>query len=247
MKVIFVISPDYLEVCFKEAKGYSFFLQGYGSVEEATKGLIKTNVSDILGFVYLASTLPDDLNPLVDFMVKCNLMHGNKKFLFALSDNSNLSNIFNAVKFDYLKISYLPNVEVVTDSVINRDVFGSILLDNYKPYLFTPEEKPVLSDFSFNKMVYKPLFPDSFLDCLQPVEKLDSVERTLLYDTVYQNSLQLNPLLAEIRKGFVLRDFGHVINESAYLDLIKNEQVNYCMYRALVRALVMGDDYASYS
>lgn len=243
MKVIFVVSPDYLEACYKEAQGYDFFLQGYGSLEAASKGLLKTNAFDILGFVYLAQALPEDLNPLVNFMLKCNLLHSNRKFIFALQDNSNLSNIFNAVKFDNLRISYLPSVEVVTDSIINKDIFGSILLDNYKPYLLQPEERPALSDFSFNKLVYKPLFPDSFLRCLDPVEKLDSVEHTLLYDSIYQDYTTFNPKLAEIRKGFVLREFGHTISKKDYLDLIKDESVNYCLYRVLVQALTEGDTY----
>lgn len=244
MKVLFVVSPDYLDAVFAEAKKYDFYLQGYGNLESAYKGLMKTNISDILGFVYLADSLPDNLGPLAEFVKKCDILNESRKFIFALRDTTNLQVLLNQLKVSNIKIGYLPELEVITDSVINKDIIGSILLDSYKPYKLNETEVNDVKRFSVNRLHYEPLFSDSIFDCFGAVEKLATVEQTLNYDAFYNKYKDFNKVLTEIRKCFILREFGEVLDKKKLLELIKDEVEHYCEYRALVDILITGDDYA---
>lgn len=64
MKIIYIISPTFLKSLYKEALHYDFKLQGYGNVTNALKGLLCTNIDDILGFAYVNTRLPYNTEPL---------------------------------------------------------------------------------------------------------------------------------------------------------------------------------------
>ena len=250
MKIIFVISPDYLEVIYNQAIGYDFYIQGYGSIEAAMQGLVKTNISDILGFAYVADKLDDDLNPLANFIDRCDMLVVNskkrRKFIFALQDTTGLMNIFNIRKYEGIKAMYVPQLDVVTDVVINQNIFGSILLDNYKPYILKEDVKKESPNWTHKKLQYSPLFSQVYFDCLQPPDCLDSYEQTLLYDKVYQDFLGFNPILAKIRDVIIRREFNLDSNKEELIELV-NDNTSFCIYRALIEIVFNEEVYNEFA
>ena len=235
MKSIFMISPDFLEVSYKEALKYDFTLQGYGNFVDGKNGLLKINRQDLLGFVYFATSLPENLEELMDFLHYCDLMRNNSMFLFALLNTKGLSAI-NLTEFSNLCFAYLGIEEVVTDKVLNRDIFGTILLQNYEPYTFEEEKSEVPSVFSVERLQYRPIFSNYVLQCLSKVNLSDSFEKTVAYDEVYRNYSKDNELLAEIRKFYIETFFHDSIDNSYLFELIDQEDgsLNYGMYKALI-------------
>ena len=235
MKSIFMISPDFLEVSYKEALKYDFTLQGYGNFVDGKNGLLKINRQDLLGFVYFATSLPENLEELMDFLHYCDLMGNNSMFLFALLNTKGLSAI-NLAEFNNLCFAYLGIEEVVTDKVLNRDIFGTILLQNYEPYTFEEEKTEVPSVFSVERLQYRPIFSNYVLQCLSKVNLSDSFEKTVAYDEVYRNYSNDNELLAEIRKFYIETFFHDSIDNSYLFELIDQEggSLNYGMYKALI-------------
>lgn len=222
MKIIYAISPTYLNSLFKEAVKYDFKLQGYGNVTNAIKGLLKTNISDILGFAYVNTMLPENLEPLKQFIDLCGMISEcepvPKKFIFALQDMEDFEKIFD---HDYgnLDFSYIPNIEVFTDIEINRGIFGSILKHNYNPYSsitigkkenkldvnsieLTKNDLLKLHD-DFPKLEYNHAINPYFLKIFDEFHLLDSLKSTIEYDEVYQDYLIYNKLFAKLREIYL--------------------------------------------
>lgn len=235
MSSIFMISPDYLEVCFNEIKDYDCTLQGYGSIEKGIKGLLKTNVSDILGYVYLSSALPTDLGILDEFLYRCNLYGGNKKFLIALLNTSGLNRI-DFSKYPNLRFGYIAIPEVITNVTINRDIFGTILLDNFSPYKFENDVKTIPDLQNVYRLQYKPVFSSYILDCLKRVHIADSLEDTLLSDKVLYKYRMDQSILADFREHYIRTYFSDDVDNSHLFELINTETngMTYGVYRALI-------------
>lgn len=251
MGIIFVISPDYLESLFKEAKKYDFRLQGYSSVQDAAKGLIKTNIAEILGFAFVSRMLPKDLSSLKMFLQLCNFMGVRKKFLFALNDTSRLYELFKNSSYKNLDISYLNSIEVMTDIEINRNIFGSILKYNYEPYKLTKESR-VFDSYSLPKLSYKPIISQYVLKVLERVYVLDTLEHTLKCDPVYSEykySENDNELLIKLRETKVMIDGFYLLDDvsnetiekslNSCEELVKDMQntKEFCIYRSLIYIL----------
>lgn len=241
MKSIIMISPSYLEVAYKEALKYDFTLQGYGSFENGSKGLLKVNVSDILGYVYFANQMPDNLESFEEFLYRCNLYGNNKNFLIALIDTKGIHDI-DYQKYSNLTFSYIAISEVVTDLVINRDIFGSILLHNYQPYIFEEKQAQSINFGDVYKLRYEPLFSSYILRCLYSVNRLETFEETLQADMVYHEYVKDSSVLAEIRKFYIKTYFEAGLDNTKLYDLVKytGNQVSFGAYMALIE-LVSAD------
>lgn len=244
MKVIYLISPDYLEPAYKLAKPYNFKLQGYGSVQVAIKRLITSNISDILGFVYFAERLPENPEDLIQFMKLCDSLKVRKKFLFALQQSEGLAQVLSQIKLKYLQVFKVnPDIDIVTDVVINKQIFGSILADNFSPYYLKEENNKEL-DLSQYRLQYQPLFNDSVFRIMGPVTFYDSFDNTLIHDNTYNELVKNQKQLAELRKLYIQKMFNIPLDFSKVLqnlDELNNER--YCIYRALIY-LIGGADVA---
>lgn len=221
LKIIYVISPTFLKSLYKEALHYDFKLQGYGNVTNALKGLLKTNIDDILGFAYVNTRLPSNTQPLEFFIKTCGMLSEcydrPKKFLFALQDTTGLEDIFSQ-DFGNLEFSFLPDTDVYTDLEINRGIFGSILKYNYDPYRsivvgkqsesklknvedgsMTKSDLVKLLD-DFNRLEYiQPINP-YFLNVFESFHMMDSLKRTIEDDEIYQDYEEYNKLYATLRR-----------------------------------------------
>ena len=201
VKTIVVISPCYLEAVFKEAEKYSFVIQGYGNFKLAQKGIVYTNASDVLGFAYLGNSLPSDgteKKAFQGFLGYINLMEMNKKFLSIVQDNSSLA-AYALKKYKHLRFAELRGFDYVTDSLLNKSLFGSILLDNYEPYIF--EDKNEYSGYVGSNVVleYSPVVPGILFETLSTVHNLDTVEDTFSNDIILQRYRE-DALVAGVRK-----------------------------------------------
>lgn len=237
MDIIFAVSPDYLEPLYTEAKKYDFCLQGYGAAVSARQGLLKTNVADILGFIYVADELLDEPDELVSYLNTLNMISrgSRRKMIFALQHNKGLADILHRAEIENLDIVMLNGLEVVTDTVINKQLYGSILLDNYDPYELVKHDKS--TDFGQTKLLqYKPLFSDYVLKCLAEVETFDTYEETCVNDGILQEYCQDKSDLAKIRDAKIRKLFDLPFNKGEILDILekRKEAEEYCMVRALI-------------
>lgn len=237
MKSIFMVSPNYLETCYEEALKYDFTLQGYGNFKAGSKGLLKINASDVLGFVYLATKLPEDLTDLYEFLYRCDL-YGKKKFLFALLDTTGLG-ILKYEDYPNLSFSLVKIDEVVTDVVINRDIFGTLLLANYEPYALHEEDASKNYNNDVYRLRYKPLISSYILECLKKVNVLDSFENTLLHDNVYHRYKDDESILADFRYYYVKSFFYDNLDNKNLYTLISDEKdsITYGIYKALISVI----------
>lgn len=236
MKIIYVVSPDFLEALYTEAKKYTFCIQGYGNLNDALTGLLKTNISDILGFCYVGTELFYEKSMISDYLKTCNMLCRNnaKKFIFALQNSKGLAEVLQMSEFGNLKVSYLPDFEILTDTVINKQLFGSILLDNYEPYLLRDEQSAVVKAEN-PALQYQTLFSDYVLQCLDPVDKLATFEDTKLNDSIYQEYVNDKSDLAYIRECKIRKLFDISYDRKVIAEIIERREgaQQYCVYRAL--------------
>lgn len=226
---IFVVSPMYLEAIYNESKKYNFDLQGYGSFKRACNGLLYSNQSDIIGFAFLGDHLPTkhskDFQYMIQFFNLIELMQANKKFVISTDEPvTPWSSLFK--KYKSIRFVKTPDYDFVSDVVINKQIFGSLLLDTSKPYTFS---KPAEESFDFKapKLEYVPLFSDAQIQCISTVEVLDTVERTLLNDSVYQRFKADKAYLGIFRKYYVavlMHDFDTIEECKSKIDSILDEQ-----------------------
>lgn len=206
MKVVLFVSPDFLEAAYRESEKFSFCIQGYGSILTATKRLIYTNAEDVLGFVYLVKNLPSknssEWKYLKEFISECCLMDTGKKFMIATQGSA--SALVNECKgLRGLKMVYLQNIEYVSDTVLNRDIFGSILLDNYKPYVFSRPVPESLSGYTFKPLSCDLLVPRYTFDLFDTVHPMQEVESTIENDIIFMK-YRNNLVLSGLRKLYIL-------------------------------------------
>lgn len=212
MKVIIVISPEFLEAICKEGEKYSFQIQGYGSFLKAADRLIYTNVEDILGFAYLGRNLPErgteEGKAMYRFLRLCNRMDANKKFLFLLQGQMRSEVTKTLRPFKSLKIAYQDGIEFVTDTLINKQLFGSILLDNYEPYLLKEEKREedyfLQRDFQIPITTFVPIVPEILFQVLEEVHFMDSLEDTFETDLILQRYPK-NDVVILFRKILIIR------------------------------------------
>lgn len=200
MKVVYVISPDFLESIFQESKKYSFELQGYGNFLAASRGIIYTNIMDILGFVYMTENFPatgsKEFEDFLAFAELCDLANADKKFViitkaFPKGIDKKLK------KFSSLRFAVYVETDLVTDVTINQNLFGSILLDNYEPYKLKEDESSGYQDYGCTVLEYCEVVPQNFFDVFAPIHIMETEKDSISLDIVimkYNEDLG-NPLV----------------------------------------------------
>lgn len=211
MKIIVVISPDFLESAFKETQDFSFCMQGYGNFNLANDRLMYTNAQDILGFAYVCSELPKHSSKVYKSMLKffdnCNLMQANLKFVIVTQDELSNRLVKDLKRFKFLRFSYHESVEFITDTVLRRDVFGSILIDVYEPYEMKPREQPDLTKFVCPRLMFAPIVPTTLFLVESTIHPLDTLKDTIDNDVVIVKYSE-NEIIVLLREIFIMKQFG---------------------------------------
>jgi len=187
LEIIYVVSPDYLESIFLESKKYSFDIQGYGSLTRAKSGLKYTNVSEILGYAYVSTKFPErgskEFGQFLDFLRLCSLAGSDTKFLVITTVPVGGA-VQSLKEFPGLRFSLYVAEDGITDIVIDQNLFGSILLDNYEPYLLKEREKESLGSLQCPVLRFNPVVPDYFFEVFSQVHSMGSVKETIRNDPV---------------------------------------------------------------
>lgn len=242
MDTIFVISPQYLNVTYTESKKYSLAIHGYGSFRRACSGLLKTNVLDILGFAFIGNALPEsdseEFECMKKFLRKVNLLQANKKFVFVVLDGITLSNEYLR-SLSYVRFFVAQNMQCMSDTVINKNVFGSLLLDKYKPYQRIPDADSFSpNEFTIPTMHVEPLISDYVLQCIKDPYSFSSIDDALKNDEIYNayfdanNPLMFARYLLLMKKvGAFSEDKSNELNTKFYqmIDTVKSNQLR-CIY-----------------
>lgn len=209
-----------------EAVNYTFVLHMFGNFDDVLReGLMYLNGIDMLGFAYVAEDAPRkgdaEYKHLEKFLEICNQVYGGRKFVFCCRESApDLKQLVQ--RFSGIKCVVKDNVEMITDVVINKDVFGSILLSRYEPYRLTDE---VVSREYYNgcpEMHYKPLIPPDFFKLFEPVHFMPTGELTCENDEVW-NVLQDNVLLQMLRE---LRIHGYFQEDTTELEMKMDEIID---------------------
>lgn len=241
-----MISPDYLESAFKESEKFSFELQGYGSFAAACKRLVYINFTDVLGFIYLCETPcsagSKEYQAMLEFFNLVNLSGCNKKFLIV--SRSGLNDLIPVFKrYDGIRFAVLSSVEFVTDRIFDRDIFGSILLDNYEPYVMSKEQPVSLGEYACPSFNCESVIPGTLFDVEQKVYTLENVKDTLENDIVLQ-TYEGNNIIQALRKIVILRTMGESVTEcvAELRKLIeKLDTKRYGIYTAFLDFILEGD------
>lgn len=250
MKIIYVVSPDYLEAVLDESQKYSFAIQGYGDLDRACRGLCYVNVLDILGFGYIADTFPEPGSLLYDkfinFVSKCSLLGADRKFMLITKEavpdlGEDLS------RFSNLKFASVVEKNGFTDITINRSFFGSILLANYQPYNFNGEQEETyhLSDYCCRTLKFPKVVPDLMLDIFEPVRRLTDCAATIENDQVICRYADNNKVVLSLRTIKIMKQFGenYEAEKRAVLhDIEKMPEVLYGLYTSVL-AMIEDNSY----
>ena len=239
MKVLYVISPDYLEAIVKETSDYSFAIQGYADIAKAVDSLHKTNINDILGFIYMADEMPEYYNDLINFIDKCSLMCDyTKSILFVVKDKSDLKDFLDYVESPAIKIEVITGYEVITDVIIKNSVL-TILRGQEKPYLNLESEKFI--DYRENDkepvLSYEPLFSQRILDVTSDVFKLDTLDETKMYDVILRTYEGFDEIIFTLREAFIKAFFGIFTDTRSIVNSAKGDNNLYCTLECIARTI----------
>lgn len=245
LKTVFMISPDYLESAFTETEKFSFELQGYGNFVTACKRLPYVNFTDVLGFVYLCNhpclAGSKEYDAMLDFFRLCNLSGTSKKFLIVSKDN--LNDLIPVLKkYNNIRFSILSSIEFITDKVFNKDIFGSILLDNYEPYIFRDEKPVSLGDYSIPALGFQSVIPAALFDVEEKVYVLENLSDTLENDVIL-SKYEGNKIIQKLREIVILKTMGMEYEKAAddFRKLIeKLDNKMYGVYLAFLDIVVGG-------
>lgn len=232
---MFVVSPDFLEPIYKESAGYTFKIQGYGNFQDACKGLLKTNVQDIIGFLILAEKLPEDLSYFEKFLEYCNLVSDvSKRIVIALQNNTGFNQLILRIKPKNIKVSLISNYEVVSDTFIKKTLFGTILKDSLKPYKVLSDDIIDINRFTEKISIkYTPLFHSYTFKCIEPILNYSSLEEALSVDKNLRELEKFDDILYELRLVYLYKKFNMEYKVSYDLDSMILSNSQYCVYKSI--------------
>lgn len=211
MSVVFVVSPSYLEATFVESKKYNFDFQGYGSFHRAISGVVTLNALDCLGFAYVGVSLPEkgseEYKDMLLFFKRCDRMTAGKKVVLIVLEGITSAQAKILKTFSHLRFVTPNKFDCVTDSLLNRNLFGSLLLDNYAPYEFGKGRSTGKRDFCSASLSFCPVVNQTVVDCLNPVERLTTLQLTLEHDAVLRGYVRSKSSMEHLRRYLIIKMF----------------------------------------
>lgn len=156
---MYVISPHFLKPIVAESNDFSFAIKGYPTVSEGRKHFTYTNIEDIMGFIFCFYELPKKLRPLADFVSYLDTLC-DKPVVICCCEKDGMDLLLKNIVHDRIKLFVRCPVEDMTDVVIRRDLFGTIIRETLEPYPeLTPKEEPKQS--YVNKSIrYESILPN---------------------------------------------------------------------------------------
>lgn len=252
MKVMYVVSPEYLLPFERESRDCSFYIQGYrdflsysdengGVYKSAISELYKTNINDILGFIILVDSLEPYLKDINTYLQEVNkVCKGNRRrvvigSITAKSDRY-LAQLDATPNLDLFRIT---NINIVTDITIKRDLFGTILAGRV-PYKFLDKNIKSKNYIELPTLKYNPIISKRILKVLSSVTLIsEDFNKVLSYDDVYMEYLEEgDEILAYIRKIKIVNKMGKKINSNSTEYKRIYEEIEKSPIKILYKALI---------
>ena len=244
-KFIYLVTPDYMLAIIEESKDYSFSIKAYSDEEMAYKNLAFTNQTSILGYLLVYEELPEDLTDLIIFINFLNLI-GSKDtvVLLAVNDPSGLEDyLLPNLKTNNINFMYFTEYEIMTDLVIRHNLFGSIIINKFDPYIENVNIPNFVTSFNSNKNLV-PVLPNDILLIFNPIYKLDTIEVTIKHDEVMKNHSD-NSLVSYIRLNRIYAMFGKEVDYGGMLFRVNSaSNIDKVLYRVVCQ--VIKDEYGKY-
>lgn len=220
MKLLFTISPNYMNAFRAETENYSFLIQGYPSIKKAHEGLHKRNIKDILGFVYFGKSIPRNYKAVIEFIERVDLIAPKGMiFLLAVQDGKDFDLIKSHLEADNLIIKVMSGWTDVTDIVI-KSCLATFILQNYDPYIDTAlgssktRVDPV--DATYNRcksLRYQRIFKQETLELINKVnltpKSKPNLQETITGDLVLYNLSQRRNIFYRVRLAYIQCHFGN--------------------------------------
>lgn len=231
-KYIYCISPEYSGPLVQESSPFKFETKVFTDCVLGYNHLIMTNQSSILGYLFLYEEIPEDPTDLVDLINFINYI-GDKEtvVLLAVNNSKGLDYLLTFLNTENIDFGYLSEFEVVTDSFIKRNLFGSILVKKYKPYLDEIVDFKMVTSFNSNKNLV-PVLPNDILSILAPINKLIDVRYTVENDEIL-NEFKDNALVSYLRINRIKKLFGEEVDYEGMVSRVDASDVNNILYRTV--------------
>lgn len=229
-KFMYCISPEYSGPLAYHAKDFSFGAKIYTDCKTAYNHLLNTNLASILGFIFLLEDIPEDPKDLITFIDKVNTIGDkNTLVLLAVKNAKGLEYLSSFLTYDNIQVFYITDFEIVTDTFIKRNLFGSILIQKENPYLTRMREINMITSYNSNKNL-TPVLPLDILDILSPIEKMLDIKHTIENDKVLKENKD-NALVCYLRMNRIKKMFGEEVDYDGMIKRIDASGVNAILYR----------------
>lgn len=208
-KKIFVVSSNYLEALHKESTKYSFELVGCGNFKTACRLLQGVSVGDLLGVTVVERELPDAKSSDGKAFLKFVKMLGDLQHEVRLNIILVQGSLQNEYRKEIKKWKNITcychaNAEAITDSVLNSEAFGSLLLEENGMYRFEDEEGYVLSNEALKVINVGNYLSEYLLGVVADCIPYDTLERTCIHDEWHKKYVEANDgLLQKMREWYV--------------------------------------------
>lgn len=210
-KTIFVISSNYLEAVHKESGKYGFELIGCGKFESACKVLPSVSVGALLGIAILEQRLPDIKSKEGKSFLKLLSILGDiqqeVRLNVLLTKEPLGSEYARAIKkYKNIRGYCHDNAEAVTDSLINGEIFGSLLLEDAEMYSINkPKEKPFVNA-ALKTININNYLSEYLLKVLNTCIPYATLEQTCLFDGATQGYKEAeDDLLRLMREWYICK------------------------------------------
>lgn len=238
-RFMYVVSPEYLMPIVEQSKDYSFKVKGFSDCTRAYNNLAGTNQANILGYILVYEEVPDNSTDLVEFINFVNLI-GTKDtiVLVAFRDIDGFEQLMDFLELDNITFMYYNDFEVLTDLVIRRNLFGSILVRKFRPYRDIDEPLNLVTTYNQNSNIV-PVLPKDILVILSPIIKYDNSQHTIDNDVVVES--YKDSIICYLRINRIKRMFDEEVDFDGMMSRINNmEGIDKVLYSTVVNMLCSG-------
>ena len=238
MKFMYVVSPHFLRPIVAESSDFSFAVRGYCSIRDGVDNLKFSNFEDIKGFIFCFYELPKKLMPLVKFINYLDDLC-EKPVVICSCVKDGMSLLIKHVHHKHIKLFVVTPVDDMTDIVIRRDLFGTILRETDQPYV-KESKKETEEEQDRGMPKYVPILPKIVNRLYDRVIQTDDVQSALNFDTALRFYKGNSDILYFLRTQQILKKNGKFVDKSNELaKILKNNPDKY-MYKALYRMIEEG-------
>lgn len=186
-KYVYCVSDCYLRALLRESEPYSFYIKGYCSLTEGINNLKYTNISDILGFVILIEYLDyndvEYFNNLVELINDINLESDGHPVVLAMCNSEGYEQLDKYINTDNIKIFLVDNVDMMSDVIIRRDIYGTLVKELFEPYVVDTVYETE-KNYSIESSNYDPIFRENIQRLCEPIVVAPDLRRAMENDEV---------------------------------------------------------------